>query len=417
METTDDNNPSPPLSTAVESRNDEQQRRPLPSRHDDDNQRAAAAAPRQRRHRNDDDNDDQDGTRTGDDVSSRLPPSSLLPSSTASRGHGSRIPNHNNQDGEEEEDTPKVNDEVETAAAAAAAEEAEATMPFLLHRGEDGSVPTDDEIVAALSANIDLLASAMRRDGEMTDTYESEIQEMKQMLSMTEEMLAEADANVDAPLPTTTPPTTPPPTTTTAGDGRGGGVVDARNQQDTGAATLHNDDDGDTTDTNATTAITGKTPRTSLTPSYLQEAAGVSMEGKAAEIANLSDQEKKALFEDLYGRKPGDTEKVERLLLAVDEELGRIPPEEMATATYVGAREAFPSPFHSSRHVLLFLNVEDFDPKRAARVRKCSRHKHSLKAIATSRCVFWASFTCIFSHTPFSFPLLSTPPFHLYGIN
>ena len=173
--------------------------------------------------------------------------------------------------------------------------------------------------------------------------------------------------------------------------------------------------DDDTTDTNATTAITGKTPRTSLTPSYLQEAAGVSMEGKAAEIANLSDQEKKALFEDLYGRKPGDTEKVERLLLAVDEELGRIPPEEMATATYVRAREAFPSPFHSSRHVLLFLNVEDFDPKRAARVR--SRHKHSLKAIATSRCVFWASFPCISSHTPFSFPLFSTPPFLLYGIN
>ena len=311
--------------------------------------------------------DVQDGNQDdGDNERTHLSPS-FLPSSTASsssshltrlppplptRGGGSRIPNHNNQDGEEDNDTAEVNDEVETAAAAAAAAaeaEAEATMPFLLHRGEDGSVPTDDEIVAALSANIDLLASAMRRDGEMTDTYESEIQEMKQMLSTTEEMLAEADANVDAPLPTAS--------------------SSSRNQQDTGAATLH-DDDHDTTDTNATTAITGKTPRTSLTPSYLQEAAGVSMEGKAAEIANLSDQEKKALFEDLYGRKPVDTEKVERLLLAVDEELGRIPPEEMATATYVRAREAFPSPFHSSRHVLLFLNVEDFDPKRAARVRK-----------------------------------------------
>ena len=415
METTDDNNPSPPLSTAVESRHDEQQRRPLPSRHDDDDQRAAAAAPRQRRHRNDDDNDDQDGTRTGDDVSSRLPPSSFLPSSTASRGHGSRIPNHSNQDGEEEEDTPAVNDNVETAAAAAAAAaaateaeaEAETTMPFLLHRSEDGSVPTDDEIVAALSANIDLLASAMRRDGEMTDTYESEIQEMKQMLSMTEEMLAEADANVDSPLPTTTT------TTTTAA--AAAASSSSRNQQDTGAATLH-DDDHDTTDTNATTAITGKTPRTSLTPSYLQEAAGVSMEGKAAEMANLSDQEKQALFEDLYGRKPGDAEKVERLLLAVDEELGRIPPEEMAAATYVRAREAFPSPFHSSRHVLLFLNVEDFDPKRAARVRKCSRHKHSLKAIATSHCFFWQALHVVLL-TPRSFPLFSTPPFLLYGIN
>ena len=101
-------------------------------------------------------------------------------------------------------------------------------MPFLLHQDEDGSVPTDDEIVAALSANIDLLASAMRRDGEMSDTFESEIQEMKQMLSMTEGMLAEADAT------TTT-------TTTTAGDngegdgGGGGGVVDTRS-----AARAHN---------------------------------------------------------------------------------------------------------------------------------------------------------------------------------
>ena len=131
----------------------------------------------------------------------------------------------------------------------------------------------------------------------------------------------------------------------------------SRNQQDTGAIT------------NAAGTITGNTPRTSLTPSYLREAAGISMEGKAAEMANLSDREKNALFEDLYGRKPGGVEKVERLLLAVEEELERIPPKEKTTAAFIRAREEFPSPFHSSRHVLLFLHIEDFDPKRAARVR------------------------------------------------
>ena len=402
MTTTENNNPSPPPpSSAVESRHEEQQRRPLlPLRHDDE-QRAAAAVPRQRRHRNDDDDDDQNGTTTADDERTHLSPS-FLPSSTVSsssshltrlppplptRGGGSSISSRNNQDGEEEEDTAAVTDGIGTAAAT----EAEATMPFLLHRGEDGSVPTDDEIVAALSANIDLLASAMRRDGEMTDTYESEIQEMKQMLSMTEGMLEEADANMDTPPATTA-------TTAAAGGEEGNDNDDTRsnaiayvdqhrqiavssspNNNDEGASTLpapavttvsssssrNQQDTG--SDQNAT-AITGKTPRTSLTPSYLQEAVGISTEGRAAEMANLSDQEKKALFEDLYGRKPDGIEKVERLLLAVDEELERIPPEEK-TATIVRAREEYPSPFHSSRHILLFLNVEDFDPKRAARVR------------------------------------------------
>ena len=361
---------------------------------------------RQQSHASDD--DDQNGTTTADDERTHLSPS-FLPSSTVSsssshltrlppplptRGGGSSIPSRNNQDGEEEEDTAAVNDDIETAAAAvaAAATEAEATMPFLLHRGEDGSVPTDDEIVAALSANIDLLASAMRRDGEMTDTYESEIQEMKQMLSMTEGMLEEADANMD------TPPATTTATTAAAGGEEGNDNDDTRsnaiayvdqhrqiavssspNNNDEGASTLpapavttvsssssRNQQDAGS-DQNAT-AMTGKTPRTSLTPSYLQEAVGISTEGRAAEMANLSDQEKKALFEDLYGRKPDGIEKVERLLLAVDEELERIPPEEK-TATIIRAREEYPSPFHSSRHILLFLNVEDFDPKRAARVR------------------------------------------------
>ena len=353
-----------------------------------------------------------------------------LPPPLPTRGGGSSsIPSRNNQDGEGKEDTAAVNDDIETAAAAAA--EAEATMmPFLLNRGEDGSVPTDDEIVAALSANIDLLASAMRRDGEMTDTYKSDIQEMKQMLSMTEGMLEEADANMD----------TPPATATAAGgESEGSGVVDTCSNviayvdqhrqiavssspsNDEGASALsapavrtkassssRNQQDAGS-DKNAT-AITGKTPRTSLTPSHLQEAVGISTEGRAAEMANLSDQEKKALFEDLYGRKPDGIEKVETLLLAVDEELDRIPPEEMAMATMIRAREEYPSPFHSSRHILLFLNVEDFDPKRAARV--CTR---PMQAEAQQLVVvFWASF--ISSHTPvLAFPSsFSYPPLARY---
>lgn len=265
----------------------------------------------------------------------------------------------------------------------------------------------------------------------MTDTYKSEIQEMKQMLSMTEGMLEEADANMD----------TPPATTAAAGGEEGNDNDDTRsnaiayvdqhrqiavssspNNNDEGASTLpapavttvsssssRNQQDAGS-DKNAA-AITGKTPRTSLTPSHLQEAVGISTEGRAAEMANLSDQEKKALFEDLYGRKPDGIEKVERLLLAVDEELDRIPPEEMAMATMIRAREEYPSPFHSSRHILLFLNVEDFDPKRAARV--CTR---PMQAEAQQLVVvFWASF--ISSHTPvLAFPS-SSPTLPSHGTN
>ena len=105
----------------------------------------------------------------------------------------------------------------------------------------------------------------------------------------------------------------------------------------------------------------------SLTASSLQEAPGVSIEAKAAEMASLSDQERNALFEDLYGRKPESIEKVERLLLAVHGELRRISHVEK-TAVLTRGLEEFPSPFHSSRHVLPFLQAEGFDPRRAARV-------------------------------------------------
>jgi len=304
--------------------------------------------PKQRRQRREGERD-EDGDTVVEDAAAHIP-ASLSSSLHVSRlpplpdSSNSNNPNNNNS----RDDGPADND----------------AMPFLLHRGEDGSVPADDEIVAALSANIEILATAMRREGEMTETHEAEIVEMRQMLSVTKEMLAAS---------TTTSSGGGEADVESGGGGGGGGAGSSSNAiaaadrppptMSTSSMTVSSS--FSSSGAGGTGGTGGGAPGTSLTASTLQEAPGISMEAKAAEMASLSDQERTVLFEDLYGRKPEHVEKMERLLRDVSDELVRMPPEEKTDL--LRARDEFPSLCRSSRHTLIFLQVEDFDPKKAAK--------------------------------------------------
>ena len=101
-----------------------------------------------------------------------------------------------------------------------------------------------------------------------------------------------------------------------------------------------------------------------LSPTGFLDCPAMSQQEEERELKSLSESDFYKAYGDIYGHKPPKLAQVEDLLIAVDMELSRLPREDAAAIN--AARDALPLLCLSSRHIMLFLQNEDFDPPRAA---------------------------------------------------
>ena len=101
-----------------------------------------------------------------------------------------------------------------------------------------------------------------------------------------------------------------------------------------------------------------------LKPTGFLDCPAMSQQEEERELKSLSESDFYKAYGDIYGHKPPKLAQVEDLLIAVDMELSRLPREDAAAIN--AARDALPLLCLSSRHIMLFLQNEDFDPPRAA---------------------------------------------------
>ena len=101
-----------------------------------------------------------------------------------------------------------------------------------------------------------------------------------------------------------------------------------------------------------------------LQPTGFLDCPAMSPEEEERELKSLSEADYYKAYADIYGRKPTPLAQVEQMLIDVDMELSRLPREDAAAIN--AARDALPLLCLSSRHIMLFLQNEDFVPRRAA---------------------------------------------------
>lgn len=229
-----------------------------------------------------------------------------------------------------------------------------------LHRHGDGALPNESEIIDAISSNVELLAASMRanqpEDAAATAQDEAEIEQLRSMIretrALAEENVALRRTNqIDAALLNL-----------------GGGFTASTNDDDGGGG-------GGTT--NAFSSSTGDEPTTNSTiqlspeeaaqlADIILEAPGITNEALVREILSMTEREQDDLYSDIHGRKPTNIEQVETCLAKLEEEIAKIPPEEKQALRR--AQDVSPLLCYSARHTTLFLQAENFDAGRAAKV-------------------------------------------------